>query len=64
MNFLRGAMYLTKLEFKSGYHQIRIKERDEWKKNFKATNGLYDRKVMPFGVTNTPSTFKGVMMKC
>ena len=58
MDYLRGAMYFTKL---GSLYQIRIKEGDEWKIAFKTTNVLYEWLVMPFGLTNTPSTFTRLM---
>ena len=53
--------YFTKLDLKSRYHQVWVKEEDTWKNAFKTRQGLYEWVVMPFFQWNALATFMRLM---
>lgn len=61
INKLKKARIFTKFDVRWGYHNIRIKEGDEWKAAFVTNQGLFEPKVMFFGLTNSPATFQSLM---
>ena len=58
---LGKAKFFTKLDLKDGFYLIRMAQGEEWKTAFRCRYGLYEYRVMPFGLCNAPSTFQSMI---
>ena len=63
LNKLKGAKYFKALDIRWGYNNVCIKKGDEWKAAFVTNKGLFELKVMFFGLCKSPSTFQAMMNK-
>ena len=63
INRLKGSKFFSKIDLTDGFWQIPLKEEDKPKTGFSTRRGLWQWRVMPMGLINSPSTFQRAMQK-
>ncbi|CDJ64775.1 LOW QUALITY PROTEIN: hypothetical protein ENH_00080530 [Eimeria necatrix] len=58
LELLGGAKYFSTLDLETGFHQIRMAKEDRWKTAFRSVLGLFEYRMMPFGLKGAPATFQ------
>ena len=61
---LKGEVVFSKIDLRSGYHQVHIKEGNIYKTSFQTRYGHYEFVVVPFGLTNSPTMFICLVNMC
>jgi len=54
---IKGERYFSKIDLKSGYHELPIEQTNVWKTTFKSKEGPFEWLVIPFGLINSPTNF-------